>query len=194
MKTLILNYYKNTVLVNNANDAIEFINSLPGISANQSTIKNLENYFLGENPYMNKTLKAGFAYEIATTGCGTSRINCYRPLGTTLERHNQVLEERKIQAKKEADDNFQRKMNEMYQTEKGWYVVQLDTFEIDTVKGGHKARYTNWRVLANSPMDAYNKAVDCADEKGFFWHAAATSCQIDFVGEWSDLAEEIYNK
>jgi len=187
MKTLILNYYKKTILVNNANDAVEFINSLGGgITANPSTIKNLETFFDGTNKY--------FPSEIATTGCGASRIYGYIPLATTLEAHNQVLAERKIQAEKEKNEAFQAKTNELYKSKKGNYVVQLDCFELNNVKGGHKARFTNWKILADSPMDAYNKAVDCAEEKGLFWMAAAEKCQIDFIGEWTDLAEEIYNK
>jgi len=194
MATLILNYFGESTLVTNAKDAVEFINSLNGISANNSAVKNLENYFSGENPFMNKTLKAGYAYEIATTGCGSTRIMCYRPLATTLEGHNQVLADRKAQAEKEKNDAFQAKMNRMYESKKGNYVVQLDCFELDNVKGGHKARFTNWKVLADSPMDAYNKAVCCAEEKRFFWCATAEKCQIDFIGEWTDLTEEIYNK
>jgi len=45
MKTLILNHYANTILAKNSEEAVNFINSLNGITANNYTISILEDYF-----------------------------------------------------------------------------------------------------------------------------------------------------
>lgn len=194
MKSIILNYFNQTVLAKNADEAINFIDSLNGISANHSAVTNIEKYFSDENYYITKTLNSGRKYEIATTGCGSTRILCYKPLAETLEKHNEILEERKVKAKEEEDKRFQEKMQEMHNLKKGYYVVELACYEIDFLRGGHKKRYTNWSVLAESKINAYNKSVELAEEKGLFWFASAEKCNIDFIGEWSDLAEEFYNE
>lgn len=194
MKTLIITHFKNQVLATNFNEAIEFINSLKGISANPSTIKNLQDYFeLGKESYINVSFRNNRAFEIATTGCGTSRIICTKPLAKTLQEHNQILEEKKKEVEKIQNEKFQAKIASMHENKKGQYLVQLDCFESDLKKGGHKIRYTNWIVLAESQADAYNKAYKLAEDKGYFWMASMENCDIDFVGVWTDLTEEIYN-
>ena len=198
MKTLILNYYKNTVLVNNAKDAINFINSLPNITANDSTRTNLDSYFLGKNSYMNSTLEKDIAYDIATTGCGLNRIKCYRPLAETLEEHNTIVLERR--KNKEAEEAEQRKKREqdhlemMYEYLKGWYVVTLTGLACK--ERGNDGKVTkSVRVLAENRMSAYNKTIAYLEENRpknvIFWYIfeGSNSALFEFVGVWTDKDE-----
>lgn len=189
---LVLNYYDNQGFATNAQEAISFINSLKGITANPSVIKDLESLFAGTNSGWLNALKRGQT-QLATTGCGNSRIYCLRSLGLTLEAHNAICEQNRLDREKVKDNYFQEKMNEMHTKQKGWYVVNLDCQEIDIKRGGSKVRSTNWRIMGDSEIDAYNQAVDLATEKNFFEFASPENCQIDFIGEWSDVIEEIYN-
>lgn len=189
---LVLNYYNNQGFATNAQEAIDFINSLKGITANPSVIRDLESLFNGTNSGWVNALKRGQT-EMATTGCGNSRIYCLRSLGLTLEAHNAVVEQNKIDRQKAKENRFQEKMNEMYEVKKGWYVVNLDCQEIDIKRGGSKFRSTNWRIMAHSEMNAYNQAVELASDKGFFAFADAERSQIDYIGEWNDVIEEIYS-
>lgn len=198
MKTLVLNYYKNTVLVNNPKDAIDFINSLPNITANQYTITNLESYFLGQNSYMNSTLKKGIPYEIATIGCGMSRIKCYRPLAETLEQHNEIVLERRKE--KEAEEAEKRKKREqehlekMYEPLQGWHIVTLTG--LASKERGNDGKVTkSVRVLAENRMSAFNKSIALLEENPpknvNFWYSFEhpSSALFEFVGVWTDEDE-----
>lgn len=94
--------------------------------------------------------------------------------------------------KDEKDREFQEQMDELYKKEKGWYIVELHCFENDYRRGGHRERWTNWKILADSKIQAYNSAFKSAEEKGFFWiEENPTKCQIEFYGFWDDLKEDI---
>lgn len=89
-----------------------------------------------------------------------------------------IREERKI------------RINKMHIKNKGWYTIELICFKDDYNRGGHKEHWTNWRILAESEMDCYDKAVELAATKGYYWFAAPETCQIQFWGVWTDFAEE----
>lgn len=92
---------------------------------------------------------------------------------------------------KKAETKKQALLDELYQNNKGWYIIELPCFKEDLRRGGHKKQFTNWKILAESKMDAYNKAVQLADEKKYFWFAEAVNCQIEFYGVWTDEKEEL---
>lgn len=81
------------------------------------------------------------------------------------------------------------RLTEMNEHNKGWYIVELPCFAQDYRRGGHKERWTNWKVLADSAMAAYDKAVEMAEQKGYFWFTAPENCQITFWGVCTDFAE-----
>lgn len=161
MKTIVLNYFKNTVLVNNANDAIEFINSLPGISANQSTISNLESFFAGTNKYP--------LNEIATTGCGANRIYVYVALAETLELHNEIVTQRKEQKKIEAENKF----NEFRE---GTYEVYLEVIRLEG-----RSFYKTVKTKATSKKDAYLKVTSEFWENNLTNAIQVIARSIDFI-------------
>lgn len=161
MKTTVLNYFNQTALVNNSKDAVEFINSLSGISANPSTIKNLEDFFAGTNKYP--------LNEIATTGCGPNRIMVYNALAVTLQAHNEIIAQRKEQAKVDSKNKF----NEF---KEGTYEVTLEVIRLEG-----RSFYKTIKAAATSKNDAYSKVTS------EFWENNTTNAvkiiarSIDFI-------------
>ena len=198
MKALILNYYKKNVLAKNSTEAIAFVNSLDGITANQFTIDTLENYFTVENSHIKSIWKTGRAFELATTGCGMSRIMCYKPLANTLEAHNEIVsknkeEQAKAEAQRREEINAEH-FKEMHELNKGWYVVTI-TGNAFKIRGNDGSVTKSVKVLADSKMDAYNKSIRNLEENppknvmNFTHFESSRSALIEFVGVWTDEAE-----
>lgn len=198
MKALILNYYKNTVLAKNSTEAIDFINSLQGISANQFTIDTLENYFSVDNSHIKSIWKTGRAFEIATTGCGMSRIFVYKPQASTLEKHNEILaDQKKVKEAEEAEKRNQREQEHlsfMYEPQKGWYIVTVTGLAFK-IRGNDGKVTKSIKVLAENRMEAYEKAVKHLEENppknvmNFYSFESSKSALIEYVGVWTDEAE-----
>ncbi len=202
MKTLILNHYKNTILAKNSTEAINFINLLPGITANNYTVSVLEDYFSLGGSLIQNIWKQGKAFEIATTGCGMSRIMCYKPLASTLEKHNEILAlNKENKAQEEAEKRQEREqahLSEMYEPLKGWYVVTV-TGNAFKIRGNDGSVTKSVKVLAENKMDAYNKAVQHLEENppknvmNWLHFESSRSALIEFVGVWTDDAELEFN-
>ena len=201
MKALILNYYKNTVLAKNSTEAIDFINSLNGISANQYTIDTLENYFSVDKSHIKSIWKQGKAFEIATTGCGMSRIFAYKPLANTLEQHNEILlKQKKAKEAEEAEKRNQREQEHlsfMYEPQKGWYIVTITGLAFK-IRGNDGKVTKSVKVLAENRMEAYNKAVKYLEENppknvmNFYSFESSKSALIEYVGIWTDELEQAF--
>lgn len=201
MKALILNYYKETVLAKNAEEAISFINSLNAISANEYTIKKLTEFFEIEKSHIKAIWKNGHAFEIATTGCGKTRIFAYKPLASTLEAHNEIVKENKEkQAKIEAQNRIEREqahLEEMYEQNKGWYVVTI-TGNAFKLRGNDGSVTKSVKVMADNKMDAYNKACEFLFENppknvmNFTHFESSRTALIEYIGVWTDESELEY--
>lgn len=202
MKALILNYYKNTVLAKNSTEAIDFINSLQGITANQFTIDTLENYFTVEKSHIKAIWNTGRSFEIATTGCGNSRIFAYKPQASTLEAHNEIVaknkaEQAKIQEQKR-EEREQEHLKEMYEPMQGWYIITV-TGNAFKLRGNDGSVTKSVKVLADNKMQAYNKACEFLTENppknvmNFTHFESSRSALIEYVGVWTDEAEIEFN-
>lgn len=195
MKALILNYYKNTVLSKNTTEAINFINSLPGISANNYTIEVLEDYFANEKSKIKSIWKTGRAFEIATTGCGMTRINAYKPQASTLEAHNEIVAKNKErQIRDEAQRREEREqvyLEMMHEPMKGWYIVTV-TGSAFKLRGNDGNVTKSVKVLADNKMAAYNKACEFLIKNppknvmNFTHFESSRSALIEYVGVWND--------
>lgn len=188
-------YFGDKKLVQSSNEALQFVEDC-NLENNPHSKSMFAAIF--DNEFKNGYKPHWFNFkriELAVPGIGPNRIFIYPALADTLEEHDLIVEkeekEKAEEAEKERAESFQKRMSEMLEENKGWYVVELPCCQQDFRKGGHKERWTNWKVLANSQMDAYNKAVDLAEEKGFFWFRDAENCQIDFYGVWTDEKEEM---
>lgn len=198
MKTLILNFYKQSILAENQEQAIDFINSLPGITANNYTVAVLEDYFSLGGSKIQNIWKRGMAFEIATTGCGKNRIMCYKPLANTLDKHNEILEKnKKIKEEEESkkrEKAEQEYLSEMYEELKGWYIVTVSG-QAFKVRGNDGTVTKSVKVLANNKMEAYNNAVQELENNPpknvSIWTGfeSSASALIEYVGIWTDEAE-----
>ena len=113
---------------------------------------------------------------------------------TKLQRFAEAIEEYEqiianwARKEKEAE---QQAINELYDTNEGWYIVELPCCQDDLRRGGFKKRYTNWKVLAKSKLEAYYKAVKMAEKKNLHSFENPEKCNIDFYGVWTDEKEDL---
>ena len=96
-------YFGHMAMCENKEQAIEFINSLPGITCNDHTARLLDDLFLGKKDFHGAEIKS-----LATTGCGNSRIKIFDALADTIEEHQKKYLEkesrkhRKIESERSA--------------------------------------------------------------------------------------------
>ena len=202
MKTLILNYYKNQILAKSTQEAIDFINSLQGITANSYTISVLEDYFSSINGSKIQDIwNKKIPFEIATTGCGSSRVFCYKPLANTLEKHNEIIAASKAEQKAKDEIKQQQRMQEfleyMHEPLKGWYIVTITGLAFK-LRGNDGKVTKSVRVFAENRNEAYNKASEFLQENppknvmNFYSFESPQSTLFEYVGTWTDEAELEY--
>ena len=216
----IISYFDRQELVSSANEAIDFINSLTfrnsgkgAITANDFTVKRLNQIFDVCQWEGNQLKGFGmiFSTEIATTGCSTTRIYLYKPLGETLEEHVTAYQA-KIEAERaerlaEAQRRKERRMNELNEEIEGWYYVELrDIKVIGTFnRGNDHPIYKDFsgKVIAKSGADAYQKAVkhldetmmnDCTTRNFTYWHhecpdMMSSNYYFSYIGMLTDIDE-----
>lgn len=166
----VLVFFKHTALCASVGDAVNFINNINQLTCNETTLKNLQRIFNGEDirPYKTPYCKT----ELATTGCGNSRIYVYDSLGNTIEEHNAIYEQRLEDEKKariaESEQAKQRRLNELNEEKEGWYAVKLHEIEIHgfRTRGNDRPIFKNFSVktIAKSGADAYRKVAKHLDE------------------------------
>lgn len=180
-------YFSNKAIISNTSEAIEFINSLPGITCNDHTKKLLDQLF---DQDQNLFWKNQTRIDVATTGIGPNRIYVYDALADTLQAHDLIIDQRKIQAEiirdEKANERFQEFMDEAHMQLRGWYEVTIKYAKDDLKKGGHKWTYLNGRVIANSMADAYKKGCDEIEKKQGYGEESMQSALINYVGILTD--------
>lgn len=201
---LVLNYFNRTAMVGSVEEAVSFVNSLQYRSNGQAIVCNAHTEALLKDAISGGIHPVNFPLQIATTGCGVTRIMAYLPLADTLEEHNSILNSRK---EKEAAERAEREarmekefISDMSIEARGWYVVTLDVL-VSKFKGNDGTKTYSFRVLANSKLHAYETAVKEVHEKGvndknvcFVYHVQSSerTALIEFVGTWTDESEEEY--
>ncbi|WP_036882179.1 hypothetical protein [Prevotella disiens] len=182
MKILFV-YFSKKQMCETAEQAIEFINGLKyrnqenqrNISVNEHTKKILHSAFATEwqtNNYGQPFLMLNGMYrsgniEIATTGCGNTRIYGYKPLGDTVEEHDKAVAAKANAMRVKQEDFFNKKLEErkieLNAIRKGWYHVELEIRinVLNKIGNDYVADKTfSGDIIAESGMDAYNKAVE----------------------------------
>lgn len=123
-----------------------------------------------------------------TTGCGCWDISFYPALADTLEEHERIYNEQREAAKQErmrqAEAAKQRRLAELYEQKRGWYHVELDLRL--SVFNNHGNDYRtdmtfSGNVIADSGMDAYDKAVKDIKNDGFTHRG-----NIAMLESWAD--------
>lgn len=202
MKKVII-YFSKKAIVESAQEAVNFINTLQyrgnsySLKCNKHTEELLKELFSNENhPYHSYS-----RIEIATTGCSTTRIYMYKALADSLEKHDAIVlknqQKEEAERKLKAEKTHQEWLKEMCEELKGWYVVTV-TGSVMKIKGNDGNATRSVKVLANNQMDAYDKAVEYLENnpKGniisWLWFESAGQALIEYVGIWTDAAELEY--
>lgn len=114
------------------------------------------------------------AVTLRTTGCGCWDIIIRPALADTLEEHERIYNEQREAAKQErmrlAKIAEQRRLAELNEQKRGWYHVELELRLMVFNNHGNDYRTDmtySGNVIANSGMDAYNKAVKDIKNEGF---------------------------
>ena len=114
------------------------------------------------------------AVTLRTTGCGCWDIVIRPALADTLEEHNRIYNEQREAAKQErmrlAKEAEQRRLAELNNQKRGWYHVELELRLSVFNNNGNDYRTDktfSGNVIANSGMDAYDKAVKEIKNEGF---------------------------
>lgn len=114
------------------------------------------------------------AITLRTTGCGCWDIVIRPAFADTLEEHNRIYNEQRESAKQErirlAEIAKQRRLGELNEQKRGWYHVELELRL--SVFNNHGNDYRtdmtfSGNVIADSGMDAYDKAVKSIHNEGF---------------------------
>lgn len=113
------------------------------------------------------------AVTLRTTGCGCWNIVIRPALADTLEEHERIYNEKREAAKQErmrqAEAAKQRRLAELNEQKRGWYHVELMLRLMVFNDPGNDYRTDmtfSCNVIANSGMDAYDKAVKDIKNEG----------------------------
>ena len=167
----IISYFDRQDLVGSAQEAISFINSLTYRNAGKGFIRANDLAVRKLNEIFSSDVWSGNA-EIATTGCGNTRIYLYPALADTLTEHldayrAKTQEERELRIA-EAKRRQAMRMNELNERREGWYYVEMNDIKIiGTFNGGNDRpiyRDFSGKFIAESGADAYRQAVKHLDD------------------------------
>lgn len=136
--------------------------------------------------------------QINPAGFGSSRLVVSECEQSTIEDYKLHLKE--LFAKKDAEREQRRKdyedkgREELTKECRGWYIVELELMlpHRDITLGGMERRSTNWRILADSESEAFEQAVDAANEKYPVVYEVLSNpidADISYVGMWTDELE-----
>lgn len=103
--------------------------------------------------------------DLRTTNCGANGIDFYPALADTLEEHERIYQERCEAEKREriakAEALKQQMLKEWNEPRRGWYSVSVEV-SAHRIDDNMACRWFTFsgHIIANSKMDAYNKALD----------------------------------
>lgn len=172
-----------TAIAHTADEAIAIINtwktygrktstqSIDCITVNERTAEKIRELFReGVKPeHQGQLILYG---TMRTTNCGAWDISFYPALGDTLAEHSRKYQQLREAAKRErlrqAEEAKQRRLAELNEQKRGWYHVELELRLLVFNNNDYRTEKTfSGNVIANSGMDAYDKAVKEIKNEGF---------------------------
>lgn len=193
MKILFV-YFSEKRMCENAEQAIEFINSLhfhgnencPKLVVNDKTNEQLHDLFEAEwhtegqgFPYIEVIKKANCfcswdkyydGHDLRTTNCRNTSIKMYYPLGDSIEEHeseyNRRMEEKRNASILRAQAERERREKELFEKREGWYSVSLTYTRIAYPKMNYVESTFTGKCIASSGADAYAKALKEIEKDG----------------------------
>lgn len=200
MKKYIIVYCGQKGIAATKEEAIKLIESFRNygkkdgklLIVNDNLSKGLENLFAD-----------GVIKSFKTVNCGCKAIMIYEALADTVEEHQRLYDERCENEKKEriAASNARREalLKEFREIKRGWYGVNLEINCLDIRTSRRYAKSFNGNIIADSKMDAYNKALGqmddfCASREYVFESASewnSSSTDVEFLGMRTDYGYSI---
>lgn len=196
----IIEYCGQTAMVSSVEESINAIQSFhnyggknnPLLVVNHNTLASLTELF-------DKGSVRGSKFPwLRTTNCGNKDIRFFEPLGDTIEEHEAnyraKCEAEKAERIRIAEEAKQRLLAEYNEVRRGWYRVEVSISALLVSNGRRVVRDFVGKVVADSKMDAYNKAIaqmdDYCAERGYIFESAekwnSSLNDIEFLGMKTD--------
>lgn len=183
MKRFVFVFFKHKALCATPEEAIAFVDGLPGLECNRNTESFIRALYETDVPNAKDTniinnmvtvQRDGLTHYIyaksntvRTTGCGRSSISIHPALADTLEEHERIYQQQKAErhererARHEA--YVQAQLDALNEQRRGWYEVEL-TYQQAYFHSNDGIRW-RWKtflgeVIADSGQDAYDKAIE----------------------------------
>ena len=182
-KKFVFVFFNHKALCTTPEEAIDFINGLPGIECNRNTESFIRALYETDVPnaqdanIINKMVtvqRDGLTHYIyakgntvRTTGCGRSSISIHPALADTLEENERIYQQQRMdrqereRARHEA--YVQAQIDALNEQRRGWYEVEI-TYQQAYFHPGDGIRW-RWKtflgeLIADSGQDAYDKTIE----------------------------------
>ena len=178
---LYLRFFNEEVLVENTEQAIDFLSKLPDIKLDDTLCRELANYAEGNNPYPKRFKIAPKVYFIVikTTANTMEEFKAYvAESGAISDEH--VNKEKEVVSQMLAAEN------------PGWYQAQMKFKRVLPIEGTTKFRYVDTefevKLKAHSVQDCYNRIVDHlrtrpdVDQRSQFPSVRGRNFKAEFLG------------
>ena len=160
---LYLRFFNDEVLVENADQAIEFLTKLPEMKISDTISRELQQYAESNNPYPKRFKISPKVYFIVikTTAQTMEEFKSYAENTATNTAADATLEEKPELHLETGKAALARTLS----TERpGWYQATIKFKRVMSVEGTNKFRYVDTefcaRLKAYSVQDCYNRVID----------------------------------
>lgn len=159
---LYLRFFNEEVLVENVDQALEFLSNIPEVKMDDALRSDIQKYVEGNNPYP-KRFKVGskvYFIIIKTTANNMEEFKAYAENAANAEPEQLVFrkEERESQA------------SAMEKETPGWYSAWMKFKRVVPMEGTNKFQYIDTefeaQLKAHSVADCYNRVVDHLRTRG----------------------------
>ena len=177
---LYLRYFDSEAFVSSADEAIDFLRSIPEINVDDALIADLRNYAAGDICYPKRYKVRPRVYFIV--------------IKTTASCMQDFKDKKAVRPGSQSAAEAQDRANTPNYNEKnpGWYEASLDFKRVVFVPstGKHEYRDTHFvaNLKANSPQDCYNRLLDHlrgrVDTRSQFPSIKGKNFQYRYLGMW----------
>lgn len=177
---LYLRFFNDEVLVENADQAIDFLSRLPDVKLDEAMCADLQRYAGSNNPYPKRFKISSKVYFIVikTTAKTMEEFKAYQSEAGTDGAPAEV--EKEVQTQVQATP------------QPGWYQAYIKFKRVQPVAGTNKFQYEDTefevKLKARSVLDCYNRVVDHlhtradVDVRSQFPSIKSRNFKVDFLG------------
>lgn len=178
---LYLRFFNDEVLVETADQAIEFLSQIPEIKLSDALCQELRHYAESNNPYPKRFKVSSKVYFIVikTTANTMEEFKAYAESGAVATEDSPAVEKEAL-------------TRTLMEENPGWYQAQIKFKRVLPVEGTNKFRYVDTefeaKLKAHSTQDCYNRIVDHlrtradVDPRSQFPSIRGRNFKADFLG------------